>query len=631
MPTLPGCLAALVSILTLTANAPAADVRLAAPFGDHMLVQRDRPLCVWGAATPGASVEVRVGPRRATATADKTGNWNATLDALPAGGPHTISASSGGAKAEARDVLVGDVWLCSGQSNMQTMLKEIDGGLALADAADKLPGLRLCSVGRGGSPEPRAKADIRWRVATPDAARNFSAVGYSFAATLLADPALKGVPLGVIDCSYGGSTCEAWIPKESLAAFAPSDLRKSMFGVNPGGLYNGMVAPLGRAPIRGVVWYQGESNAERPGTYAKLLEALIASWRARFEEPDLPFIVIELPDYAAGAAGLSWAWLREAQARAVHATPHAALAVGINTNDGFNLHPKQKAELARCAAILALRDVYGRPIVASGPTFQAAKPEGESLRVTFDTGGDGLATRGGDPARGFAVAGADGKYFYAQARIDSDAVVLHSADVKAPETVRYAWAGVPDANLTNRAGLPAAPFRTDRLAPPDVDVQREPAPRHVRTKTYQVTVGGSGTVTSLGVGGKQFLSNALGMAGGTSVPGWLGPRALATVREPGPGQISCSDEQVSLLLVCGPSGMEWSVTNRGKDAITFRVALASQVQLAGQGGPLTLSRGNAILTVTGVDKVRDGDEGKVLELVVDGKSTKRLGLTVGDR
>jgi sialate O-acetylesterase len=246
------------------------------------------------------------------------------------------------------------------------------------------------------------------------------------------------VPLGVIDSSFGGSLCEAWVPRPALAGFAPSDLRPSLFGAGPSELYNAMIAPLGRAPIRGVVWYQGEGNSGRPAIYPRLLKALIAAWRDRFQTPDLPFIVIQLPDWAAGSDGLSWAWIREAQANAVRETPHTALAVGIETTDGFDLHPRQKAEVGRRAALLALHDVYGRPVVARGPIFREARAEGGMLRVAFDTAGDGLVARGGGPIRGFAVAGADGKYHYADAALDGDEVVLRSEAVPSPATVRYA-------------------------------------------------------------------------------------------------------------------------------------------------------------------------------------------------
>lgn len=631
MPGIRRTVLSLAVALASISDAEGGGVRLGSPFGDHMVVQRDRPILLWGEADPGDEIDVRLGPLRAAATAGADGRWETALGALPAGGPHALTATAGAARAEAGDVLVGDVWLCSGQSNMQMTLKECDGGPAAADASGRLAGLRLASVGRRSSKAPETRGEIRWRTASPESARDFSGVGYFFAAALLADPALKGVPVGVIDSSFGGSVCEAWVPREALAVFAPSDLRVSLFGAGPSDLYNAMIAPLGRAPIKGVVWYQGESNADRPGTYPGLLKALVSSWRDRFTVPDLPFLVIQLPDWAAGSDGLSWAWIREAQAAAVREIPHSSLAVGIATTDGFDLHPRQKADLGRRAALLALHDVYGRPVVARGPVFRGAKAEGKTLRVAFDTGGDGLVARGG-PARGFAVAGADGKYFYADATLVGDEVVLQSEGVPAPTTVRYAWAGVPEANLFNRSGLPAAPFRTDTLPPPDVDVQKRPVVRHVRMKAYEVTIDGTGSVTSLGVGGKQFLSNALN-AGGTYVPGWFGPRGLADIREPGPGLVSCSDTDVTVLLTFGERGMGWDVTNRGKDGIKFRIALAPKVAVDGRvgDGPLTLRRGGAALTVTGVDAVTDSDDGPVLETSVAGRSTKRLGLAVGGR
>jgi sialate O-acetylesterase len=187
----------------------------------------------------------------------------ATLDPLPAGGPHALSATAGGATAEVGVVLVGDVWLCSGQSNMQMTLKDCDGGRAAADAAAKLTGLRLCSVGRRASPIPEASAEIRWRAASPESARDFSAVGFYFAAALLADPALEDVPVGVVDSSFGGSMCEAWVPEEALAGFAPDELRVSLFGAGPSGLYNAMIAPLGRAPSR--AWCGTRARATRTG------------------------------------------------------------------------------------------------------------------------------------------------------------------------------------------------------------------------------------------------------------------------------------------------------------------------------------------------------------------------------
>jgi sialate O-acetylesterase len=625
--------AVLVLVLAGGRSVWADGIKLGAPFSDHMVIQRDRPIRVWGEAAAGGEIEVRVGPRKGKATAGEDGRWEATLEKLPASGPLVVEVVAGGEKKTIENVMIGDVWLCSGQSNMQMPLKECVGGPEAAEA--KLPPtLRLCMVGKKASDTPETGAEIQWRIADQESAREFSGVGFFFATALMNDPALKGVSIGVIDSSFGGTTCEGWIPKENLAEFAPGDLRLSMFGIKPSGLYNAMIAPLGKAPVKGVVWYQGASNADRPKTYPKLLGALFASWRDRFETPDLPFIVVQLPDYAAGTNGLSWAWIREAQAAGVRKASHAALSVGINTTDGFDLHPREKKAIGKRAALLAIRDVYGRTIVAEGPIFRDAVPEGDSLRVTFDTAGDGLATRGGGPVRGFAVAGKDGRYLYATTvTINGDSVVLRIDGVPAPRTVRYAWGGAPEANLVNRSGLPAAPFRTDTLSPPDADVQRQPASRLVKMKAYEVGISGNGSVSSLVAGGKQYLSNEPGGAGGTSVPGWLGPRSLADVREPGPGRVSCGDNDVTLTMEFGELGMVWTITNRSMDKIQFRAALHPKVAVdqPGEAALVKLSRGAGTIVVTGVDRVSDSENGKVLETDVDGHASKEIFLNINTK
>ncbi|MDB5296256.1 MAG: Sialate O-acetylesterase, partial [Phycisphaerales bacterium] len=594
-----------VALLATFVAAPlrAAGVTLASPFADHMVLQRDRVVRVWGEGEPGTAVDVSVGPRAVTGRVGADGRWQVELPPLPAGGPHRLTTTSGGKTVVVDDVLCGDVWLCAGQSNMQMPLKECDDAEAVAARAGRYPTLRLCTVGKGWSATPQASAKIRWQAASPAAARDFSAVGYYFATELLADPALAGVPLAVVDASVGGTACEGWIPADALARLDPKDLSDSMFGIKPGMLYNAMIAPLGRAPIRGVVWYQGEANADRPAAYPGLLATLVGAWRERFDAPDLPFVVVQLPDFAQAGSGLHWPCIREAQAKAVAATPRASLVVGINTNDGFDLHPKRKHEVGRRAALAARRDVYAQDTIARGPVFKRAAVDGAAVRVTFDTGGDGLAAAGG--IRGFAVAGPDGLYRYAAAEIDGDSVVLRSDRVPSPRTVRYAWAGVPDATLTNRSGLPAAPFRTDDLPAPDVEVQRRPAARRVATPGYEVTVAGDGQVTSFCVRGKQFLSNAPGAAGGTSIPAMFGARVLSDVRELGPDLLSCGDGQVTLLMAFGPDATDWTLTNRGKDVAAFRIALSPLVAVSGGTGgqPITLARGKSELRVSGAEAV----------------------------
>jgi hypothetical protein len=360
---------------------------------------------------------------------------------------------------------------------------------------------------------------------------------------------------------------------------------------------------------------------------------MIADWRQRWQEPALPFLIVQLPPFVGRMGEHYFTWLRAAQAEVVQSTPNTALAVTIDTTDGFDLHPKEKREVGRRLALLARRGVYKQDVVATGPVFKDAKVEGSTMRVAFDTGGTGLASSMPGTVKGFAVAGDDGAYRFADAAIEGDSVLLRCQSVPMPKTVRYAWAGVPEVSLTGKSGLPVAPFRTDRLPRSDIEVQIQPVTRNVSTAAYEVSIAGDGKVTSLGVRGKQFLSNALGVAGGTSIPVLFGSRSLSRIQAIGPDLLSCSDNEVTLLLAFKAEAMDWTLVNRGRDEITFRIALASEVVIAPQktGEPMTLSRGKASLTITGIDSVSDSEDGKVLQVVVKGGTTKRLTLSIDGR
>jgi sialate O-acetylesterase len=619
-------------LVSLALPLHAAGLKLASPFADHMVLQRDQPIHIWGDADPNSSIKVNIAGDEVTTQAAPDGHWDAALKPLSAGGPHRLTVTAADKTVTLEDILIGDCWLCSGQSNMAMPLKECDDADTVAKQADRHPSLRLCTVGKGWNAKPQTKADIKWRTATPDTAKNFSAVAWYFASELLTDPALASIPIGLIDSSVGGTTCEGWIPNPALEKFDPKDLHDSMFGIKPGMLYNGMIAPLGRLPLKGVIWYQGEGNADHPDTYPKFLSTMIQQWRDQFAAPDLPFIIIQLPDFAPG--NLHWQWIREAQAKAVADTPHTAFTLSINTTDGFDLHPKQKHEIGRRAALLARHDVYQQTIPARGPVFKSATAEDKTIRVTFDTAGRGLASS--DPAgeiRGFAIAGDDGQYRFATGTIDgADSVLLRAVSVPAPKTVRYAWAGIPNSTLVTRGGdsLPAAPFRTDTLPPPDFELQKQPAARRIATSTYDITIAGDGQITSLVVRGKQFLSNAPGPAGGTSIPVFFGAKSLPNIQELGPNQLSCGDPQVTLLLTFHSDEMEWTLTNRSKDALNFRIALNSQVKITSEkdAQPVTVTRGKVTLQITGIESTADSEDGKFLQLPLKPNSEKHLLLKV---
>jgi sialate O-acetylesterase len=619
-----------ITWLSVATPMRAAELKLASFFGDHMVLQRERAVCVWGEGEPNTPIKVSVATQVASATVSPDGGWQVRLEPLPAGGPYRLTVSSGNRSIALANVLFGDVWLCSGQSNMQMPVKQCAAAEQEATLAEH-PNLRLCSVAKNANAKPQSSADIKWRPCTPESAREFSAIGYFFACELLKDRKLADLPIGVIDSSFGGTTCEGWIPQTALSNFSSNELHDSMFGIKPAALYNAMIAPLGHSSLKGVLWYQGESNSAHPGTYPQLFSTLAAEWRKQFEDLELPFFVVQLPEYVRLWEGYYWPWEREAQAQAVLAVPHSALVLAINTTDGFDLHPKQKLEIGRRIALRVRHDVYRKDIVACGPVFQDAKVEGSAIRVRFDTGGDGLAFGSPGGFQGFALAGDDGSYHFAHAKIDGDTVVLQCDEVPVPKTVRYAWAAVPNATLNNKSGLPAAPFRTDHLPYANVELQKEPISRRVSTSGYNILINGDGAVTSLIVGDAQFVSNQPGIAGGSSIPSFWGLRSLSNIRDLGPSLLSCSDDDVTLRMVFEEKTMEWGITNRGKAAIRFQLALSPGVSVSDSNpkGRVVLKHRNAVLAIEGIDSVTNTAKGDMLVTEIGGATARHWRLEAG--
>jgi len=621
-------LAILVTGIAAAASGIAqAELRLATVFGNNMVIQRGLKVHVWGECNSNSSVQVSLGTQRSTGIAQSDGTWQVTLNRVPVGGPYTLSVASDGSMTTVTNVLCGDVWLCSGQSNMQLPVKDVDPVEQKVALVDR-PGVRLCAVAKTPSPKPLSSADIRWSVCTPDSARNFSALACFFVSELLKAPTLANVPIGLVDSSFGGTTCEGWIPEPALASFDPKDLHNSMFGIKPANLYNAMIAPLGQSAFKGVVWYQGESNSAHPEAYPKLLATMISEWRKQFTQPALPFFIIQLPDYANLWEGFYWPWIREMQAKAVDQIPNTALVVGMNTTDGFNLHPKEKLEIGRRTALLARRIIYGEDIVAHGPVFKSAQVEGPTVRVLFDTGGEPLASKVAGGVKGFSLAGAEGEYRFADAVIDGDSVIVQSGEVPQPKTVRYAWAAMPQASLINRAGLPAAPFRTDTLAHSNVEIQAQQVTRRVATSAYEIVIDANGMATSLVIQGAQFLSNEAGAAGGGKIPGFWGPKALTNIREIGPRLLACSDDDVTLQMAFDEKSMLWTFTNRGKDPISYQLALSQSVRAPDSltDGKATVTRGGVSLTLNGFDSITNTPTGAVLISQINAGSAKTLSL-----
>jgi len=468
-------------LFNVPAWAQPAQPYLSPLFSDNMVLQRGMRDPVWGWTTPGATVTVEMAGKRATAVADPTGKWMVRIGPFSAGGPFTMTIE-GPEHRTLQNVMVGDVWLCSGQSNMQMGIANVNNAAEEIAHAD-YPGIRLFTVPMEVAYSPRSTVNGTWQVCTPqtishDGWGGFSAVAYFFGRYL---HKTLNVPIGLIHSSWGGTIAEAWTSAEALQKlpdFAerlqqveriraagesslPANQRR-----NPNVctvLYNAMIAPLVPFGMKGVIWYQGESNAGRAYQYRTLLPTLIEDWRNRWGEGAFPFLIVQLANFLPvkpEPGEDEWAELREAQLFTAQKVPNCGLAVTIDIGDAADIHPKNKQEVGRRLALAALGIAYKRRIEYSGPIYKSYSREGSSIRIRFTHVDGGLVAHGG-ALQGFAIAGPDRKFVWAQARIEGDTVVVWSPAVSDPVAVRYGWAINPVVNLYNREGLPASPFRTD--------------------------------------------------------------------------------------------------------------------------------------------------------------------------
>ncbi len=488
-------------------TAAEAQVSLPNVLSDHMVLQRESPIHIWGLAAPREEVTVLLNGQSQSAAADGLGRWGLYLNPEHAGGPYTLTVQ-GSTKVTLSDVLIGDVWLASGQSNMEMPLKGFSAvnvvkGGAEAIAGAHLPGVRLLRLPKKSSPFPLTSQPAKWTECTPETAADFSAVAYFFGREI-ADR--ERVPIGLIHSTWGGTPAEAWTSLEGLTADSSlmpifrtrAEQMRGQIDVTalivleaheddvarsagkplpqhpyhptpesgePGALYNGMIAPLIDLQIKGVIWYQGESNAgdRRAPIYSHLFHTLITDWRARFGQGDFPFLFVQLSSYNAGPAS-DWGTLRDAQRRTLDLR-NTGMAVSFDVGEPGNIHPADKETVGRRLALAARAISYGEPVEYQGPMFRQAETvrEGKAMRVRFDHGADGLVAKGG-ALQGFEIAGADHKFVAATAEIDGRSVVVRSQGVPSPAYVRYAWQDAPVANLFNKAGLPAPTF-TSEVAP----------------------------------------------------------------------------------------------------------------------------------------------------------------------
>ncbi len=520
----------------------AAELKLPAIFGDHMVLQCGTAAPFWGTAGENEEVTVTAGTVSGKAKAGADGKWSLKLNGLKASEkPLEVTVSGASGKVTFKDVLIGDIWVCGGQSNMALRLGETIDGKAVLPAA-KYPTLRFFNVATATSLKPLEDCKGKWELCTPETAARFSAVGFFFAKNILETQKL---PLGMIGSNQGATPAQAWTSMEALSSdpelkngfveldkvmanldtvraehekwmkecgteykeslkkwFADSwaaQQKKTPVSprpkqpakpepLDPDGstsfptvLFNGMIHPLIPFGIKGVVWYQGESNAGKPGLYRKLFPLMIKDWRSHWGQGDFPFLFVQLPNYGKRQAEPQeqdgWSFVRESQLLGLKSATNTGMAVTVDIGYGDNLHPPTKAGVGYRLALAARHIAYGEELVFSGPLYDSHKITGNKITVKFSNTGTGLKLAKApypsgnkdtpvDELKGFAVCGADNKLVWAKAVIEgADSVTVWSEKVAEPKKVYYGWGADPEVNLYNSADLPASPFRTDTTLP----------------------------------------------------------------------------------------------------------------------------------------------------------------------
>lgn len=453
---------AAVVLICCVGTAAAAAVKPAAVFCDNMVLQRDAKVPVWGTADSGEQVTVAFQGQEVSTVA-KGGKWIVWLKPLQTGEPAELTITAG-YTITIQNVTVGEVWVCSGQSNMAWSVSRANNPQEEIAAAN-YPNIRLFTVARQVAPQPVDDCRGRWSVCSPETVGSFSAVGYFFGRHLHKE---LDVPVGLINTSWGGTIAEAWTSRPGLEGeedFKPIlERRDEQF--RPGNpnqasvLFNGMIHPLLPFSVRGAIWYQGESNVERARQYAKLFPAMITDWRKSWGQGDFPFLFVQLAPFRYGGkdpAELAELW--EAQLRTL-SLPATGMAVITDVGNFRDIHPKNKQDVGQRLALWALAETYGQELVCSGPLYESMSVEDGKIRLKLKHLGGGLVAKDG-PLTEFTIAGEDQKFVEATAAIDGDAVVVHSDQVAKPVAVRFAWKDTPSPNLFNKEGLPASPFRTD--------------------------------------------------------------------------------------------------------------------------------------------------------------------------
>jgi len=503
---------ALTTLLVALSFTAQAELKLPAIIGDNMILQQKQVNPIWGWDTPGTDVSVTFAGQTKTAKAGADGKWTVKLDAVPANAKPATLGIKGSSAKELKNVLVGEVWICSGQSNMQWSVQSSwDADLEIATA--KFPNIRLISVPQVGTQEPQQDFKGAWVECSPQTVGGFSAVGYFYGRVL---HQMLDVPVGLINNAWGGSAAEAWVRRDVLekdprfknlmastkqneanlqspegkakyeAALAAWKLQADEAkkagkpfttrapqapdgwlrgNARPGNIYNGVLLPTIGYGIKGSIWYQGESNAGRAYEYGYLFPLMIRHWREEWKQGDFPFYWVQLADFQAEKpepGDSNWAELRESQTKTQSAIKNGGQAVIIDLGEANDIHPKNKRDVAERLARLALVNDYGFKLPSRSPEFKSIAITGNKALVTLDTFGGSLRTVDVSEVKGLAICGEDKKWVWATGKIvGNDKLEVSAASVAKPIAVRYAWADNPVANLFSKDGLPVTPFRSD--------------------------------------------------------------------------------------------------------------------------------------------------------------------------
>ncbi len=496
-------LTALILMLAVFISPLVAELRLPAVISDNMVLQSDSSVPIWGWAEPYQRVDVKGSwmtlARSARANAD--GKWMIKIKSPQAGGPYTIVFQSGKEFIEVKDVLSGEVWFCSGQSNMEFPLKSSNNG-ERAVAESNIPQIRLFKVPHTIADNPLDDTQAQWKLSSPETSADFSAVGFYYGRSL---HQIQNVPIGLIQSTWGGTPAESWVRKETLTTdkelipilerFAnrvlnfsqimdkyqkdtelweqmPQETKETVkkpaipvmrTQSSPASLYNGMVAPIIPYKIKGVIWYQGEANRKRAWQYRKLFPVLIENWRSDWDQGTFPFYFVQLAPYKYGDENEYFLpELREAQLYTMRTVVNTGMAITMDIGDMNDIHPTEKQRVADRLALWAVAKDYGRgSMVHCGPLYNSMVVENDKIRIIFDHLGQGLMSTGGQLLTCFTIAGEDKVFYPADAVIERNTVLVSSPEVSTPAAVRFGWNKMDVPNLFNRSGLPASPFRTD--------------------------------------------------------------------------------------------------------------------------------------------------------------------------